>query len=58
MVSGFRRQVITLIFGIDAKSVVLVQIGRASIDADGQMLSGGRIKARKKDHAQLAKLYS
>lgn len=45
------------IFNIHVMSVVPGRTGRVYIDPDGEKLSGGRIKARKIDHAEADKLY-
>ena len=45
------------IFNIHVMSVVPGRTGRIYIDPDGEKLSGGRIKARKIDHAEANKLY-
>ena len=45
------------IFNIHVMSVVPGRTGRVYIDPDGEKLSGGRIKARKIDHAEAVKLY-
>jgi hypothetical protein len=45
------------IFNIHVMSVVPGRTGRVYIDPDGEKLSGGRIKARKIDHAEANKLY-
>jgi len=45
------------IFNIHVMNVVPGRAGRVYIDPDGEKLSGGRIKARKIDHAEANKLY-
>ena len=47
----------SFIFNIHVMSVVPGRTGRVYIDPDGEKLSGGRIKARKIDHAEANKLY-
>ena len=47
----------SFIFNIHVMSVVPGRTGRIYIDPDGEKLSGGRIKARKIDHAEANKLY-
>ena len=47
----------SFIFNIHVMSVVPGRTGRIYIDPDGERLSGGRIKARKIDHAEANKLY-
>ena len=47
----------SFIFNIHVMSVKPGRTGRVYIDPDGEKLSGGRIKARKIDHAEANKLY-
>lgn len=47
----------SFIFNIHVINVVPGKTGRVYIDPEGEKLSGGRIKARKLNHAEAAKLY-
>lgn len=47
----------SFIFNIHVMNVVPGKTGRVYIDPEGEKLSGGRIKARKINHAEAARLY-